>query len=468
MDHTPGVNPKPKSSFTVNWLIVGLTAAFAITAGVTAFLTYIAVRDIILSLQIPGLPGISVESAQPASSIESIEPDEFVQTALQSPGGPSPEPWDGVSRINILIMGLDYGDWESLEGVLQTDTMILLSIDPVSQTAAMLSIPPDLWVNIPGFEHNRINTAYQVGQVNEVPGGGPQLAMKTVEQLLGMEIQYYAQVDFAAFEWFINQIGGVKIDIPEPIEITPLGSKPARTLQTGVQTLPGDLALAYARARNIEGADFDRILRQQQVITAIRNRLLHHNTLLTLIGNAPRLFDEFSDGVQTNLTLEQVIQLSWIAVQIPEENIKSALIGTEQAVFSTTPDGQQVLKPVPLSIRILRDEIFTTYGSANPATAGADPREMMLAEGAKVAVFNGTSIPGYAATTTNDLKSEGVNIVQAGNALNLHNYTTITDHTGNPHTLRFLIDLLGISTDQIFHNYDPYNEVDVVIVLGYE
>jgi hypothetical protein len=201
---------------------------------------------------------------------------------------------------------------------------------------------------------------------------------------------------------------------------------------------------------------------------ATRNRLLYHNTLLTLIGNAPRLFDELSDGVQSNLTLEQVIQLSWLAVQIPEENIKSDIIGTDQVAFSTTADGQQVLKPVPLSIPMLRDELFSTYGSVIPATAGADPREMMLAEGAKVAVFNGTSIAGLAASTTNDLKSEGVNIVQAGNALNLHNYTTITDHTGNPHTLRFLVDLLGISTDQIFHNYDPYNEVDVVIVLGYE
>lgn len=467
MDHTTGVHSEPKSSLTINWLIVGLITAFTITAGVTAFLTYIAVRDIVLTLQIPGIPGVSVDTAQPATSAESIESVEFVQTALQPSGGPSPEPWDGVSRINILILGLDYPEWAS-GGAPQTDTMMVFSIDPISQTASVLSIPPDLWVYIPGFEYNRINTAYQLGEVYDVPGGGPQQAMKTVEQLLGMEIRYYAQVDFTAFERFTDIIGGVKIDVPVPIEIVPLGDKPPRILQSGVQTLPGDLALAYSRARNIVGADFDRILRQQQVIMAIRNRLLHHNTLVTLISNAPRLYEELSDGVQTNLTLEQVIQISWMAVQIPVENIKSGIIATEQVVIITTADGQQVLKPVPLSVRMLRDELFTTYGSANPATAGSDPTEMMLAEGAKVAVFNGTSIPGYAATTTNDLKSEGVNIVQAGNALNLHNYTTITDHTGNPHTLRFLVDRLGISSDQIFHDYDPYNEVDVVIVLGYE
>jgi len=91
---------------------------------------------------------------------------------------------------------------------------------------------------------------------------------------------------------------------------------------------------------------------------------------------------------------------------------------------------------------------------------------MMLAEGAKVAVFNGTSTPGLAASSVNSLESEGVNIVQAGNAGNLHTMTTITDHTGNPHTLRYLVDQLGISEIQIIHAYEPYSEVDVVIVLG--
>jgi LCP family protein required for cell wall assembly len=468
MDHTPGENPQSKSSSPINWLIVGLTTAFVITASVTAFITYITVRDIVLNWRIPGLPGVSVDTSQSATTVETIERNDFTQSPLQLTDGPEPEPWDGASRVNVLIMGLDYRDWEGGQGVPRTDTMILLSIDPVSQTAAMLSIPRDLWVQIPGFEHNRINTAYQIGEVYEVPGGGPQLAMKTVEQLLGLEIQYYAQVDFAAFERFIDEIGGVKVDVQDAIKIAPLGNKPPRMLQPGIQVLPGELALAYARARNTEGADFDRAQRQQQIIMAIRNRLLHHNTLLTLISNAPALYDELSEGIHTNLTLEQVIQLSWFAAQIPEENIKRGTIGTEQVIIGTTADGQQVLKPIPLSIRTLRDELFTTYGSANPAMAGADPRDLMLAEGAKVAVFNGTSTPGLAASSANNLKSEGVTIVQAGNALNLYSYTTITDHTGNPHTLRFLVDLLGISTNQIIHNYDPYSEIDVVIVLGNE
>ena len=466
MNHTPGENPKPKSTPEINWLIVGLAVAFVITAGITAFLTYIAVRDIVLTRKLPGLSSMAVDQTEPAIPDEIEEPGKFVQTPLQPSGGPAPEPWDGVSRVNMLVLGLDYRDWNIAAGTPRSDVMIVLSIDPVSQTAAMLSIPPDLWVYIPDFGHNRINSAYSLGEVNQVPGGGPQLAMKTVEGLLGLDIQYYLQLDFSAFERFIDEIGGVKINVLEPLKIYPLGDKPPKIVQPGVQVLPADLTLAYARAGNTKGGVFDLAARQQQVIMAIRNRLLHHDTLLTLISKAPTLINELSEGVRTNLTLEQVIQLSWFAIQIPEENIKRGAIGTEQVAFGTTADGQQVLKPIPLSIRMLRDELFSAYGAANPAMAGADAKEMMLAEGAKVAVFNGTSTPGLAASAVNSLESEGVNIVQAGNAGNLHTMTTITDHTGNPHTLRFLVDQLGISADHIIHAYEPYSEVDVVIVLG--
>ena len=468
MDHTSEVTSKTKPTHSINWLIVGLTTAYVITAGITAFLTFIAVRDIVLSWKMPGLPGTSVDSSQPASAAAIYEPSDFTQNPLQLPGGPEPVPWDGTSRVNLLVLGLDKHEGNTAADLPHTDVVMALALDPVNQTAAMMSIPPNLWVSIPDFGHNLINTAYYLGEVNQVSGGGPQLAINTVEGLLGLDIPYYLLLDFEVFERFIDEIGGVKIDVLEPIKVTPLEPEPPKILQPGVQVLPGDLALAYARAVEPNGSEYNRTKRQQQIVMGIRNRLLDLDTLITMIRKSPALVDELSTGMSTNLTLAQIIQMTWIAVQIPGENIKSGTIGTEHVVVITTVDGQQVLKPIPLSIRTLRDELFSTYGTANPAMAGADAREMMLAEGAKVAVFNGTSIPGLAASSANDLKSEGVTIVQAGNALNLYNHTTITDHTGNPHTLRFLVDLLGISTNQIIHNYDPYSEVDVVIVLGNE
>ena len=466
MDHTPWVNQKSKSTTPINWLNVGLVVAFVITAGITAFLTYIAVRNIVLTRKLYGLPGITVYQNEAAIEEETEEPGNFMQTPLQPLGGPAPEPWDGTSQVNLLVLGLDNHQGNTAAELPRTDVMMVLSLDPVNQTAAMLSIPPNLWVSIPGFSHNLINSAYSLGEVNQVSGGGPQLAINTVEVLLGLEIQYYLQLDFEVFEHFIDEIGGVKIDVLEPIMVTPLGLEPPKILQPGVQVLPGDLALGYARAGQPDSSEYDRTIRQQQIVMGVRNRLLELDTLITMIRKSPALAEELSADMRTNLTLAQIIQMSWVAVQIPGDNIKSGTVGTEQVVVSITDDGQQVLIPIPLNIRMLLDELFSAYGAANPATAGADPKQLMLAEGAKVAVYNGTSTPGLAASTVNSLESEGVIIVQAGNAMNLHSTTTITDHTGNPHTVRYLMDQLGITAAQIIHTYEPYSEVDVVIILG--
>ena len=92
-------------------------------------------------------------------------PIQDAQTPLQPVGGPTPEPWDGASRVTLLVMGLDYRDWLAGEGPPRTDSMILLTLDPLNRTAGMLSIPRDLWVTIPGgFDNNRINTAYSLGE----------------------------------------------------------------------------------------------------------------------------------------------------------------------------------------------------------------------------------------------------------------------------------------------------------------
>jgi LCP family protein required for cell wall assembly len=349
--------------------------------------------------------------------------------------------------------------------------MILLTIDPINRTAGMLSIPRDLWVNIPGSGHGRINTAYQIGEALAMPGGGPELAKETVEELLGVPIDYYAQVDFGAFARFIDQIGGVTIDIPEEIRIDTQGDentgKKIRKLKPGRQTLNGELTLAYARARKTEGGDFDRSMRQQLVIMAIRNRLVEPDHLAGLIARAPVLYNELSAGIRTNLSMDQAIRLAWLAAQIPEDKIKRGAIGAEHVAFAQSPDGSQdVLKPLSEKIRLLRDEIFTETGPASPLTISLDPAEQVSGEGARVRVLNGSSTAGLAARTTDYLKSLGVNVTEAGNAEQLANYTEITYHSGKPYTVKFLVDLMQISPFRIRHFYDPNNSADIVIVLG--
>ena len=134
-----------------------------------------------------------------------------------------PPAWDGASRINILFIGLDYRDWITNEGPPRSDTMILFTVDPLTKSAGMLSIPRDMWVNIPGVGYSRINTAYSSGEANQFPGGGPGLAMKTVENFIGVPVHYYAQVDFGTFTDFIDYIGGIDVNVEQDLVLDLVG-----------------------------------------------------------------------------------------------------------------------------------------------------------------------------------------------------------------------------------------------------
>ncbi|HEX9616542.1 MAG TPA: LCP family protein [Anaerolineales bacterium] len=453
----------------MNKLLVVLLAVFVVFAGAIAVGTFIFVRNFVATWDITDLPGIVVNSRQTPTPGEENDPVASSNPVIPPQSlGPEPQPWDGASRVNVLVVGLDYRDWESGEGAPRTDTMILLSVDPITKTAGMLSIPRDLWVNVPGFEPSRINGAYRNGEIYKVPGGGPGLAMRTVEELLGLKIDYFAQIDFYAFERFIDELGGIKVDVPERIKIDPLGDDNTRYLNPGVQVLPGNLALAYARARNSEGGDFDRAERQQQVIFGIRNRVMSSNMLPVLISRAPALYDSIASGVHTNLTLDQAIKLAWLAQQIPEENIKRGVIGTQHVTLNTSPDGDQVLKPRPEQIRLLRDEIFTANGPVSPAMADSNPQELMQTESASLSILNGSGTPGLATRTSDYLKAEGAQVTSTGDAPEAYSATTIISYTGNPYTLKYLVELMDISPNRIYLRYDPTSQVDMVLYLGYD
>jgi LCP family protein required for cell wall assembly len=459
-------NPTGRST-TVSRLAMALVAAFIVAAAITAYLTFIAVRDFVTSWELTSLPGISIQqSAGATPDAPGVIQD--VQTPLQQSSGPAPEAWDGAERVSVLLMGLDFRDWTAGEGAPRTDTMVLLSVDPIARTAGMISIPRDLWVNIPGFNYGRINTAYSLGEAFSYPdGGGPGLAMATVEELLGVPIDYYAQIDFNAFIRFIDEIGGVKVDVKEKIVVDPLGDNNTKTIRPGRQNLPGDLALAYARQRKTEGGDFDRAQRTQQVIMGIRERILQADMLPTLIAKAPILYQELASGVRTNLTLEQAIKLAWLGSQIPEESIRQGSIGPpEQVLLVKSPEGDDVLKPITDKIRLLRDQVFLEAQYLSPAAASMAPIDLVKAEGAKITVMNGTLGAGLAAQTTEYLQSQGVPVANSANADQVYLSTTIYDYTGKIYTVKYLVDLMKIQPNQIYSRYDPTSQVDVVVILG--
>jgi polyisoprenyl-teichoic acid--peptidoglycan teichoic acid transferase len=378
---------------------------------------------------------------------------------------PEPEQWDGASRVNILFMGLDYRDWEEGEGPPRSDTMILFTIDPLNNTAGLVSIPRDLWVYIPTIGYNKINTAYRFGEHYNLPGGGPGLAMHTVEGLLGVTINYYVQLDFFAFEMFINEIGGVEIDVPGEISIDPLGPNNKVILQPGIQKLDGPLALAYARARNTEGGDIDRAERQQQVIFAIRDRILSLNMLPTLVSKAPVLYQHLGDGIHTNMSIDQIIQLAWLGNQIKSQNIKHAVIGNQHVMFITSPTGLSALKPIMSRVRSLRDEIFVGDVLSKVAQRSS-LTDLVELEESRISITNKTRSETLLEMTSNFLEARGVVILEATQSSETSMVTQIIDYTGNPYTVKYLVELMDIKPRNIKIEFNPDSEVDIILIIG--
>jgi LCP family protein required for cell wall assembly len=365
----------------------------------------------------------------------------------------------------MLVMGLDYRDWIANMGPSRTDTMVLLTIDPISKTAGMLSIPRDLWANIPGFKPQKINTAYRFGELYKYPGGGPGLAIKTVEGTIGVPIDYYAQIDFGAFINFIDLIGGVKLEIKEPIELEVIGKRVDVYIEPGVHVLGGDIALAYARARHTGGGDFERAERQQQVIMGIRDRLLNPKIFSILMNNAPQIYNELTQGIDTNLPLEDAIKLAFLAVQIGDEGIKRAVLDESVFVYGRSPDDLSILIPLPDKIRAIRDDIFATGGAFTPLMTG-DPLALMQLENAAIAIKNGTYNADIGNQTGDFLRSRGAQIVSSGPADSYYDQTTIIIHKGKPYTAAYLIELMNIKPTKILHQYDPHSTVDIEIIVG--
>jgi LCP family protein required for cell wall assembly len=436
-----------------------------------AFLAYNLVRNFVLGWTITPLPGAPVVDS--ASALNTSGKGGSSQlTGIFSEGldlgqpAASIEPWDGTKRINVLFMGLDYRDWEAGE-IPRTDTMILLTLDPVNKTAGMLSIPRDMWVTIPGYDHYKINTGYYLGEANKLPGGGPQLAMQTVEEFLGVPIDYYAQVDFMTFVDFIDLLGGLDIYIRDEITIGIMGEKDKDVkLYEGVQNLSGLEVLGYARSRYTEGGDFDRSARQQYVIMTLREQFLTFNMLPVLVAKAPELYSEFSSGIKTNLTLDQIIRLANLALEIPEENIHQAVIGPDVVYNSKSPDGLDILIPIPDEIRPIRDSIFTSKASASPVNANKSIADLVGEEGASVVVYNGTLNPEILTRTTNFLRQNGINVIEEGVADREYASTTVLLYKGKPYTLENISGLMNITASTIYNRFEPGAYADMLVIIG--
>lgn len=357
--------------------------------------------------------------------------------------------------VNIVLMGTD-----TTRGSWRTDTLIIVSVDPDLPSVSMLSIPRDLYVYIPGWKMERINAADYHGERVSYPGGGPGLVKATIEYNLGVRVHYFARADFGGFVKILDTLGGVDVVIDCELHDTfpdpdaPTGSTDIDLLP-GVHHLAGKEALWYARSR-WNTSDFDRGRRQQRVLRGALARIKQ----LELLPKLPELWDDLTQTVQTDLSLETALWLAGIAGRLDTATaIKSRFIDNTVVRDWRSPEGAAVLLPAYERIGTLIADVL-----APPDTARA--RQGM----ARVEVLNGTTWPNWAILAADRLAWEGFDVVSIGQADRTdYGQTVVIDITetdkGSPASQ--LAKILKASDANILPADAPNAELDFRVIVGH-
>ncbi len=465
----PPLRPRPFVGVVLGLLLVFFLVGFAY-ASVLFFETTRAIALNAPQLSRRGENEVGdIVRATGGEPIRVNNPDPTEPGGLQDVTAPLWSMDSGQGRINILLLGIDQRPQE--KGYYRTDTMIVFTIDPATGDIGMLSIPRDLWVTIPGYGEGRINTAHVVGDLQKRPGGGPALAKETVAQLLGQPIHYYIRINFQGFRRILEEIGCIEIDVPYDIDDPKFpddnyGYDPFY-IKAGHYCMDAETALKYARTRHAD-SDFGRMERQQQVILAIKNKVLSAGQLPHLIARAPVLLTTLADSVQTDIPATQQIMLANLARRLNTTNIRRLVIDRSMAVGTVTASGASVLMPQMEVLRPAVEAFFNPEIVPTPTpVVDTEWIEQLRAEQARIAVLNGTADPDRGRQTAEWLSSQGFLVVGYGPADRTdYAQSQIIEYRSKPFTLRQLVEIFAVGDDSIHPAVGPIGDIDIQVIIG--
>jgi polyisoprenyl-teichoic acid--peptidoglycan teichoic acid transferase len=367
----------------------------------------------------------------------------------------------GYDLVNFLLLGSDTSNPQNSG---RTDVLMIVSINRTTGTVSLLSIPRDLWVYIPGWGMQRINTAYPHGENTPgYDGGGRQLIEDTILYNLGIKIDYYARVDFNGFKTIVDSVGGVDVSVDcaiqdwrlrEPgLDQTVEDNWVRYTLPIGVQHMDGDLALWYVRSRK-SSSDFDRGRRQQDVMRALLRRVRD----LGLLNQMTDIWPQVLETVQTDVSLDSMVSLVPLALSVDSSHIASYTFRPNTEVtFWTTPDGASVLLPQRDAIAQLVQQFLLP-----PTTS------QLVREHSSIEIVNATGVTDLGQVASDRLATEGFVPQIVPGLAQYQDYTTIYDYTGQSKgsSLGDLQRVLRVSSDGVVVQPDPTRSFDFQVVLG--
>src|SRR4051812_34113008 len=337
--------------------------------------------------------------------------DEPGDSPSPAPGEPPPQgsalpgqtipPWNGTERLNILLIG---SDQRPHEGTYNTDTLIVVSIDPTTKQVAMFSLPRDT-SNAPlppgplrnafgstyGAKINSLFTAVR-GRPDLVPGSSRTRGYNGLKEVLGylynLDIKYFVEVNFDGFKQVVDAMGGVTINVQVPVLDESYPSDTGRTsrvyIPAGIQHMTGAQALVYARSRHLSD-DFDRGARQQRVLTSLREQA----DVAALVPRIPDLLAAVKATVRTDIPQDQLARLAGLAATVDTKDIRSY-------VFSYPRYGSQILAPI---YKLIPDVPRIRSAVANAFKVDPElenSRASLAEENASIWILNGSGEQGEA------------------------------------------------------------------------
>lgn len=384
---------------------------------------------------------------------------------------------EAEDRINVLLLGIG---GVKHDGPFLTDTIIIVSFKPSTNQVALISIPRDLLVQIPGYGWWKINHANSFGEQKN-PGKGGELTKAVISQSFDIPIHYYIRVDFEGFKKIIDDLGGIDIEVENTLN-DPMYPVPGKEMATTTQRyenlyikagkthMDGDLALKYVRSRHAlgaEGSDFARSKRQQKVLMAVKNKGLSFSTLINPY-KVSQAMDTLSQNIATNVEIWEMIRFFNMGKDLEETDITNKVFTDEKEgpLYSSIADnGAYVLLPKAGDFSEMQAAIKNVF-SGQKEIAQEKPK--------RIQIQNGTRINGLALRTSEILKKSGYQIVEIGNAPTQDYQKTVIynlKEENNNTAINAIAELLGAEVAPAIPEWTKTNpsissQADILIILG--
>lgn len=383
---------------------------------------------------------------------------------------------EGDGRVNMLLLGRG---GVGHEGPNLTDSIVVVSIDPVEKSAGIVSIPRDTYVTVPDYGSMKINSVFNSGKERalielsstdkdsniKAEDEGLKLTEQTVEDVLGIPIHFNAIVDFDGFIEAIDTVGGIDVNVPKAVQeqMRINGQNYFLDVKAGPKHFDGFEALAYSRSRFTSArGDFDRSERQRLMIVGLKEKVLSVGTFSNP-AKISQLLSEFGKNIRTNFSLDDVSRIYTLVKDIDGSKVQSIGLADPPNAFLETANigGLSVVLPVAGqdNFQDVHHYIRNTLRDS-----------FLKQENASVVILNGTDNPELAAEKAKELRSYGYKVTRIGDApTNNYNKTTLID-TGfrdNKYTKHYLQKRLGtLATNAFPDNAIRVGTNDFVIILG--